>query len=158
TVLIAVNCTQAASTCFCRSMETGPRCQSGFDLALTELADGFVCEIGTDRGRQLLEACETVTVADGRFDAAEIARQQAVDQQGRQLETAGLPELLAATRNHAHWEEVGDRCLSCTNCTMVCPTCFCSSVDEIRDLTSERVDRERKWDSCFHTDFSYMNG
>lgn len=158
TVLIAVNCTQAASTCFCQSMETGPRCQSGFDLALTELAEGFVCEIGTDRGRELLDACETSTVEDGQFAAAETARQQAIDQQGRQLETAGLPELLAATRNHAHWEEVGDRCLSCTNCTMVCPTCFCSSVDEVRDLTSGQVDRERKWDSCFHTDFSFMNG
>lgn len=158
TVLIAVNCTQAASTCFCVSMKTGPRCQSGFDLALTELADGFVCEIGTERGRELLQACDTLPVEAVQRSAAEEARQRAVEQQGRHLETAGLPELLASTRNHPHWEEVGDRCLSCTNCTMVCPTCFCSSVDEVRDLKSGRVDRERKWDSCFHTNFSYMNG
>lgn len=158
TVLIAVNCTQAASTCFCRSMETGPRCRTGFDLALTELAAGFLCEIGTERGRELLDACETALATSMDADQAERARQQAIDQQGRHLDTAGLPELLAETRNHPHWQEVGDRCLSCTNCTQVCPTCFCSSVDEVRDLTSGRVDRERSWDSCFHTEFTYMNG
>jgi ferredoxin len=158
TVLIAVNCTQAASTCFCVSMETGPRCQAGFDLALTELADGFVCEVGTDRGRELLDACATSAVEPHHTTAAATARQQAVDQQGRHLDTEGLPELLAETRNHPHWKEVGDRCLSCTNCTMVCPTCFCMSVDEVRDLTTGEVNRERKWDSCFHADFTYMNG
>ncbi len=158
TVLIAVNCTQAASTCFCASMETGPRCAAGFDLALTELAEGFVCEIGTERGRELLDACATSAVESHHVAAAAAARQQAVDQQSRHLDTEGLPELLAATRNHPHWNEVGDRCLSCTNCTMVCPTCFCMSVDEVRDLSTGEVNRERKWDSCFHTDFTFMNG
>ena len=34
--VVVVNCGQAAKTCFCTSMNTGPRARSGFDLALTE--------------------------------------------------------------------------------------------------------------------------
>jgi ferredoxin len=41
---------------------------------------------------------------------------------------------------------------------MVCPTCFCASVQETTDLSGEQVDRRRQWDSCFNFDFSYLNG
>jgi sulfhydrogenase subunit beta (sulfur reductase) len=156
--VIAVNCTQAASTCFCTSMQTGPRCQAGFDLALTELTDGFVCEVGTPSGGQMLERAQPVSVTDEQLKQAEAARQQAVDQITRRLDTTDLPARLMANLEHPRWQEVGNRCLSCTNCTMVCPTCFCHSVTDVPDLNTERVDRERRWDSCFNPDFSYMNG
>jgi ferredoxin len=181
-VIIAVNCTQAASTCFCTSMKTGPRCERDYDLALTELEDGFLCEIGSEQGREILEsalgtpdptpASQTLQQSDVQFaeqgplraatsielQAAEVARQQAVDQIQRHLKTDDLPGLLLNNLEHPRWKEVGERCLSCTNCTMVCPTCFCSSVTEVRDLNLDRVERERTWDSCFNPDFSYLGG
>lgn len=155
---IAVNCTQAASTCFCTSMKTGPRCDVGFDLALTEIASGFLCEIGSERGGDVIAVCSSVTATSSQLEAAAIARQQAVDQIARQMDTSDLPGLLLGNLDHPRWKEVGERCLSCTNCTMVCPTCFCSSVTEVRDLNMDRVDRERSWDSCFNPDFSYLGG
>ena len=179
-LVIAVNCTQAATTCFCTSMKTGPRCETGFDLALTEIEDGFLCEIGSQKGREIVSAiatrltgplaAENPPTAESVFEqgltdatadqmrAAETARQQAIDQIGRQMETSDLPGLLLSNLDHPRWKEVGERCLSCTNCTMVCPTCFCSSVTEVRDLNMDRVDRERSWDSCFNPDFSYLGG
>uniref|UniRef100_A0A7C4QSJ2 Sulfite reductase subunit A n=1 Tax=Schlesneria paludicola TaxID=360056 RepID=A0A7C4QSJ2_9PLAN len=157
-LLIAVNCTQAASTCFCTSMGTGPRCTSGFDLALTELPDGFVCEVGSERGREVVAACAAVPATSAQQQAADAARQQAVTQITRHMETGDLPRLLLENLEHPRWSEVGERCLSCTNCTMVCPTCFCSSVREVSDLNTQQVARERVWDSCFHPDFSYMGG
>lgn len=156
--IIAVNCTQAASTCFCTSMKTGPRCQSGFDLALTETDTGFVCEIGSELGADVVRCCSSAEATTAELDAAEQARQQAVDQISRQLDTTDLPQLLLNNLNHPRWKDVGERCLSCTNCTMVCPTCFCSSVTEVRDLNMDRVERERSWDSCFNPDFSYLGG
>ena len=185
-VIIAVNCTQAASTCFCTSMKTGPRCERDYDLALTELEDGFLCEIGSEQGREILESAlgtsDSPSVSltreqaepqpelpfaeapslraatDIELQAAEVARQQAVDQIQRHLKTDDLPGLLLNNLDHPRWKEVGERCLSCTNCTMVCPTCFCSSVTEVRDLNLDRVERERTWDSCFNPDFSYLGG
>lgn len=157
-LIIAVNCTQAASTCFCTSMNTGPRCKSGFDLALTEIDDGFVVEAGSDAGTDLLDRLTVTPATNDQLTGAEAARQQAVDQIQRTLDTDGIRDLLMNNLEHPRWDDVAQRCLSCTNCTMVCPTCFCSSVSEVTDLTGDHVERERQWDSCFNIDFSYMNG
>ena len=162
--VVAVNCTQAAPTCFCTSMNTGPLCHSGFDLALTEVADGFLLEIGSEPGAAVAERLivtdrSAVTPATSQqCEAGDAARQQAVDQITKRLDTTDIRDLLMNNLRHPQWAEVAKRCLSCTNCTMVCPTCFCSSVTEVPDLTGDHVDRERSWDSCFNIDLSYMNG
>jgi ferredoxin len=156
--IIAVNCTQAASTCFCTSMETGPRCRSGFDLALTELPDGFAVEVGTPAGEDVLSLLPTTPLAEQQLADAEERRQRAVDQITRKLDTTGIRDLLLTQLNHSRWDDVAQRCLACTNCTMVCPTCFCSSVVEVADLEGQHAERERRWDSCFHLDFSYVSG
>lgn len=152
--LVAVNCTQAASTCFCTSMNTGPRCESGFDLALTEIESGFLCEISSDIGSEVLTAVDIRPASESELAEADIARQRAVDQITRQMPADELPQLLLDNLNHPRWKQVAQRCLSCTNCTLVCPTCFCSSVSEVRDLNTGVVERERSWDSCFNPDFA----
>lgn len=157
-LLIAVNCTQAAPTCFCNSTKTGPRCTSGFDLALTELDTGFIVEIGTERGREIILSLNLRTANEAELEIAATERQQAVDQQTRTLPIDDVRKLLMNNLHHPHWNDVAERCLSCTNCTQVCPTCFCSSVNEVTDLDVTRVERQRTWDSCFNFDFSYMNG
>jgi sulfhydrogenase subunit beta (sulfur reductase) len=156
--IVAVNCTRAASTCFCVSMRTGPRCHHGFDLALTELPDGFVLEAATDRGHEIAAQLPLPVIADAQLATAERLRQRAADQQTRSLPLDGLHDLMLSQLQHPRWSEVAERCLSCTNCTQVCPTCFCSSVQEVTDLDAANVDRVRTWDSCFNFDFSYMNG
>jgi len=157
-LLIAVNCTQAAPTCFCNSTKTGPRCTSGFDLALTELDTGFIVEAGTERGREIALSLNLRNATEAELENAATERQQAVDQQTRTLPIDDVRELLMNKLQHPHWNDVAERCLSCTNCTQVCPTCFCSSVNEVTDLDVTRVERQRTWDSCFNFDFSYMNG
>lgn len=157
-LVIAVNCTQAASTCFCTSMGSGPACTSGFDLALTELPDGFVLEAATSEGEEILAELETAEASIEQLQSAQVARQRAVDQIERHLDTTDIRDLLLSNLEHPRWDDVAERCLSCTNCTMVCPTCFCSSVEEVSDLAHERVERVRHWDSCFNIDFSYVNG
>lgn len=156
--IIAVNCTQAARTCFCTSMGTGPECRAGFDLALTEVGDYFLIEVGSTLGDELLQQLDSRPATEVEQTAGAAARQQAVDQIERKLDTTDLRNLLLGNLDHARWDQVAERCLSCTNCTMVCPTCFCASVDEVTDLTGDHVERRRQWDSCFNVDFSYMNG
>jgi ferredoxin len=157
-LIVAVNCTQAASTCFCTSMNTGPRCTSGFDLALTELTEGFIVEAGSERGGALLGRLPVREATDQELQDADRARARAVEGIQRQMNTEGIRDLLLDNLEHPRWKEVASRCLSCTNCTMVCPTCFCSSVTEVGDLAGDHVERERHWDSCFNLDFSYVNG
>jgi len=153
---IAVNCLESGGTCFCTSMQTGPRCLRGFDLCLTEVDGEYLVEVGSERGASIFRALESrlVTAAESRlFD---LLLERATDRMGRRLETDGLPELLAKTLESPHWKEIASRCLACANCTMVCPTCFCYSVHDHTDLTGKRAERQRLWDSCFTLEFSYL--
>jgi sulfhydrogenase subunit beta (sulfur reductase) len=156
--ILAVNCTLSGTNCFCHSMNSGPECKDGFDLALTETDDGFVIEIGSERGRDMIDPCRFPEATPEQRISAEAARQRAVQQQTKRMDTTDLPQMLMANLHHPRWQDVGERCLSCTNCTMVCPTCFCCSVNEVTDLTSGSVERQREWDSCFHESFSALNG
>jgi sulfhydrogenase subunit beta (sulfur reductase) len=159
--IVAVNCGQAGGTCFCVSMNTGPKADAGYDIVLTELLDGehrFLAEPGSARGAELLAELDhqrPAGAADRSGADAVVARTAA--SMGRQMETAGLRDLLMANLEHARWDDVAERCLTCGNCTMVCPTCFCTSVTDSTDLNGG-AERSRRWDSCFTMDFSYIHG
>jgi sulfhydrogenase subunit beta (sulfur reductase) len=154
-LIIAVNCTVAASTCFCTSMETGPKCRSGFDLALTEIDSGFVLESATELGQSFLMRIEADEATERDVQEALVLEKRAVDQISKRLDTFDIRNLLLGNLEHPRWDDAATRCLSCTNCTMVCPTCFCSTVSEVVDLSGDQVQRQREWDSCFNPDFSY---
>ncbi len=160
--IVAVNCGQAGGTCFCTSMQTGPRATGGFDLALTEImltdAHYFVVQVGTELGAELLQEVPHRTASDEDSELAERIVQATSEQMGRSLDTTGIKDLLYRNLEHPRWNEVATRCLSCTNCTMVCPTCFCTTVEDTSDLAGENAERWRKWDSCFNTSFSYISG
>ena len=160
--IIAVNCAQAGGTCFCTSMNTGPKATTGFDLALTEVLDAnrhyFVVEVGTALGADILQ---DIPHTEAKQDDVQLAEQivaNTAEHMGRSMDTTNIKELLYHNLEHPRWEEVATRCLTCANCTMVCPTCFCTTVEDVTDLTGERAERWRKWDSCFTMDFSYIYG
>jgi ferredoxin len=159
--VIAVNCTRAGGTCFCVSMGTGPKVEAGFDLALTELADGdrhaFVVEVGSDRGAAVLARIDSADAGDGDVSAAETAVARTAETMGREM-VPDVAALLGRNLEHPQWNKVAERCLTCGNCTMVCPTCFCSTVEDVTDLTGDTAERWRKWDSCFTVEFSYIHG
>jgi ferredoxin len=156
--VLAVNCTEPGGTCFCASMKAGPRAGSGFDLALTELDDIFVVEVGSEVGRQVMRGATWRPTGAFELQSARQALAQAEKHMGRELDTADLPDLLYRRLEHPRWDQVAQRCLSCGNCTQACPTCFCNDVLEVSDLTGTQVDRVRVWDSCFSLEFSHVHG
>ena len=160
--ILAVNCGEAGGTCFCVSMEAGPKASSGFDLALTELVDEaghrFLVEIGSDEGAALIGSVAHEPANRSAIEAAEAVVESTAGQMGRRLDTNGIKQLLQDNLEHPRWDDVAARCLTCGNCTMVCPTCFCTTVEDHTDLMCETAERVRKWDSCFTMDFSYIHG
>ncbi len=160
-LVIAVECTESAATCFCDSMNTGPGVDAGFDLALTEVLGDehvFVARAGSDRGAEILAELPTRAATAAELDAARAGVENAADQQQRRIDPEALPELMAASYESPRWEQIAERCLSCANCTLACPTCFCSDVEDVSDLTGEHAERWRRWDSCFNPGFSYLYG
>lgn len=158
---LAVNCGEPASTCFCVSMKTGPSAQSGFDLAATELLDPshrFVVEVGTARGAELLARVRSEPASSADLEAADQVTSSAAQRMGRAMNTENLPARLLQNLEHPRWTEVASRCLGCANCTLVCPTCFCTTTEDTTDLSGELATRTRRWDSCFTPDFAYISG
>jgi len=159
--IVAVNCGQAGGTCFCASMDTGPKAREGFDLALTELlgeVHEFLVEVGSDRGAALLATVANRPAEQRQIAQAENAIARAQGNMGRHMRSDDVRELLQANLEHPRWDNVAQRCLTCGNCTMVCPTCFCTSVWDENDLSGNSAERKRRWDSCFTMDFSYIHG
>lgn len=159
--LVAVNCGTPGGTCFCTSMGTGPRAESGYDLALTELLDGehrFLAEAGTERGAEVLADLMGAQATPGDVEAALRVTHEAIGKMGRTLESFDLRDLLARNANHPRFADAGNRCLTCGNCTLVCPTCFCTSVDDVNVLEDGAAERWRRWDSCYSVDYSYVHG
>jgi formate hydrogenlyase subunit 6/NADH:ubiquinone oxidoreductase subunit I len=147
-------------------MGTGPRVRGGYDLALTELVGPgkheFVIEAGSDAGAEVLAELAPAPASSVASEAvrqeAEAAVGRAASQIQRRMDTTGIRDLLYANFDHPRWDNVAQRCLTCANCTMVCPTCFCTTVDDVTDVTGTHAERWRKWDSCFSQNFSYIHG
>lgn len=168
TFVVAVACSDPGGTCFCVSMATGPSPDlvpgSTFDLSLTELLadDGaphrFVVRVGSERGAAVLAEVPDTAATEADVAAAADVTENAVLRMGRTIDTDGLREILYASVESPRWDDIASRCLACTNCTMVCPTCFCTTVQDVSDLTGTEAERHRVWDSCFNADFSYIHG
>lgn len=156
--IIAINCTTSAGTCFCTSMSTGPRCDQGYDLVMTEIENGFVIATGSSRGDEVLRQLITLDVTASQINEAESAVQNARESITKRFDSSDVHDLLLDNLEHANWTRVAERCLSCTNCTMACPTCFCSTVSEASNLSNTKVSRVRRWDSCFDIDFTRTAG
>ena len=158
TVIISINCTHPAETCFCTSMGTGPRVKDGFDLNLTELDDVFVLTIGSDLARKLLTGVPFEDARGYALTNVEHKIEHAEQQIRRTLDTKDLPDLILNNLDSPYWNEIGKRCLSCANCTQVCPTCFCWDAVDTLSLDGQETKRERVWDSCFNPGYSYQAG
>jgi sulfhydrogenase subunit beta (sulfur reductase) len=160
--IVAVQCTRAAETCFCASMGTGPQVTSGCDLVLTELLGDkehrFLVECGSDHGAEVLAELEVSPASEEDRQQMEAGIKEAASQQKRRIDNNGIKDLLYQNFDHPRWDQIAQRCLACANCTMVCPTCFCTTVEDVSDLSGDHAERWRRWDSCFTLSFSYIHG
>lgn len=162
TFIVAVHCTRSGGTCFCASLGSGPKAASGFDLALTEVLENgrhfFVVEVGTKLGADILVAVTHRPATAAEAAAAERLVAGAALNQTIMLSTSGLKEFLYDNFENPHWEQVAQRCLSCGNCAITCPTCFCHNYQDSLDVSGQVADRRRHWEVCFSVDHSYIHG
>lgn len=156
-LLLAVNCTDPAETCFCHSTGDGPAAAQGYDLLLDELDEAYLLRSGSARGADLLDRLALSEASAAQRAQARQQHETAVGRMHRQL-PPDLAGRLVAQPQHAHWDAVAGRCLSCGNCTSVCPTCFCHAERDATDLDGRASRHVREWDSCFSPAHSYIHG
>ena len=155
-VLIAVNCSHPADTCFCSSTNDGPACSSGYDLLLDELDDGFLLRLGSPTLEVTVDQLGLKAASATQLEEARAQLQQAVECQKRSL--PNVHQQLRQRLEHDHWQDVAERCLACGNCTSVCPTCFCHNETEVPAFDGRSSQHVRQWDSCFTSEHSYIHG
>ncbi|MET4612586.1 ferredoxin [Rhodococcus sp. PvR044] len=160
--IVAVDCTEPGGVCFCASMGTGPGANGEYDLRLTErLGDGgprYLVDVGTSRGADVLARVPHGTAASEEVERAAQAVCAAAEHMGRHMPDVDLRELLRTARDAEVWDDVASRCLTCGNCTMVCPTCFCTTVEDVTDLSGTHAERWQRWASCFEPEYSHLHG
>jgi ferredoxin len=160
--LVVVECTEPGATCFCTSMGTGPAAGQGHDLALTEVLDEqghrFWVRAGSETGAAVLAELPQQPAGPATVEAARAGVARAADRMGRSMPPVDLHTLMQDSLAADRWNDVAARCLTCGNCTMVCPTCFCTTTEDTTDLTGDHAERWRLWDSCFDLDFSQLYG
>ena len=157
--IIAVNCIESGNNCFCVSMDSGPQAKEGYDLSVTEIVDqGFLVTTGSAWGEDWIKKLSPQKASKTQTEKATSDISQCGQTMKKQLKTEGIKELLYENLNHPMWDEIAKTCLSCANCTMVCPTCFCSTVEDHTNLVGTETEQIRKWDSCFNAGHSYLHG
>ncbi|MFE6690967.1 4Fe-4S dicluster domain-containing protein [Streptomyces sp. NPDC057743] len=159
--LVAVECTEPGATCFCTSMGTGPAVDGGYDLALTEVIEEggghrFWARAGSEAGAAVLTELPQLPSDPSLATAARERVEAAAGRMGRTMPEVDLQVLMRETLDADRWNDVAARCLTCGNCTMACPTCFCTSAEDVTDLTGDHAERWRRWESCFDLEFTHL--
>jgi sulfhydrogenase subunit beta (sulfur reductase) len=160
--ILALNCTEAGGNCFCVSMKTGPKVNKPFDLLMTEVVGSgthyFLIEEGSDRGKDVMKSVPHKKADQKEIDAANALVEKTSQSMVKKFNADGIEDVLKYNQENSRWDDVEKRCLMCANCTMVCPTCFCSTVEDVTSLSGDQAARWRCWDSCFTLEFAKVTG
>jgi len=154
-LIVAVNCTEPGENCFCSSMGTGPFTCSGYDLLFTPLKDVYLVEIGTEKGKELIDSArEFFTEAKEQLlQEKESSEKSSINKFKTKINTDNISKVLEESFNSPIWQGLSKDCITCTGCTSLCPTCTCFNVVE-ESTGNNSGCRVRYWDSCQSDSFT----
>ncbi len=149
TIIIALQCSKACKNGFCTSLGTSQAV--GYDILFLERGADFFVKAETEAGKDLLDAefFKHTSDAEPSFNL----------ECEKNLETKDLGKNLYANFNHPVWKQESERCLSCSSCTQICPTCYCYRLNDDFVFGSDtESERNRTWDSCQLKRFTKVAG
>lgn len=156
-IVIGVDC-EPTDTCFCKSMDAY-NIEEGYDLFLYEFPheDSYIVDIGSEKGQEIASSASFQPVNDET--AEKIIDQSKEWEEEVAVDTEELPaNTLQAFDDETIWEELGERCLGCGSCTMVCPCCNCFDIKDEKSLETDSVKRSRSWTACTLLEFAEVSG
>lgn len=156
-ILIAINCSQVLENCFCSSVGTGPylKVHSGYDMVLTDLGDDYLVEIKSSRAFNIKGKEANPEI----FKLKSEKEKTLLNSFRKHIDVKGIDELFIKNLDHPVWSITADeRCLSCSNCVMVCPTCFCYDIIDEMDMNLKEIIRFRQLDACQDIKFAKVHG
>jgi len=140
TLIVALQCSVPCSNGFCQSLGTDK--PIGHDILLVEKENSFFVEPVSEKGKALVEKFREF------FNTTSFAKPVPNFKCNKELNTSNLKEILDHNFSHPKWGTEAEKCLSCTLCTQICPSCYCFLTFDKFVLNSENSERFREWDSC----------
>lgn len=144
--------------CFCSSMATST-VDSGFDLFFTPLNGIHLVAVGSSTGDDIVRSMPQLFEKSTAEDTLAYLRRLKERKQAFQLEldVTDLPYVLELKKDDPVWQELGNKCLCCGSCSMVCPTCSCFNISDRVELNGTAT-RDRSWDACLYRDYAMVAG
>ncbi len=163
-LIISADCTDALETCFCLALDLNPYPESHFDINLSEVKGGFIVEVGSNKGQQILENHRSFfqQVDTKLLNEREERRKRVVAEVQSKIEACGPPHqdcyqgMIERNYEAKIWQDEAKRCVECGACNSICPTCHCFCLTD-QKVANQPV-RFRQWDSCMLKDFARVAG
>ena len=160
TAIIGFSCLPTESS-LCNSTGTDI-VEEGFDLFFVDLDEFFLVWVGSSLGYDMIYEREEFFEEDVTTDDIQMYlkwREKRNKMFKHHFDFRSMPDVMELSHDSEVWDYFADKCLSCGQCSMVCPTCNCYNVVDVFDVTNETVGRrERVWDSCMFVDYSLVSG
>ena len=146
--------------CFCNETRTDI-VEEGFDLFFTYLGDYFLVWVGSSLGDDMVRTAEELF--NENFPVERIKefirwKKWRDEQFSSDIDLTAMPDIFELRLNSNIWDNIGERCLACGSCTMVCPTCNCYRVLDKVKLDKLEGTRDREWDACTLYEYSLVAG
>jgi ferredoxin len=161
TVIIGIDCLKPCDEdCFCSTVGSLD-VKEGFDLLLTDIGEGYFVTVGTPRGEKLLKDFSKARESSKKERELFLSRREGRKKEYPykfKTELSSLPLLFTSNWEHPVWKEIGDICLACGRCNLVCPTCYCFDTFDAMDVSLREGERRRQWDGCTLAEFAVIAG
>jgi sulfhydrogenase subunit beta (sulfur reductase) len=161
-LIVSADCTEPLETCFCVLVGVKPYAEKGFDLNLTKIESGYVVEVGSEKGKQVVEANGGIFKPATDWHVAqrlEVRRKvlETVENQSKQFKPPRpWQDLLAGAFDDGTWAKNVETCVECGACLFICPTCQCFLLYD--EKVADRYKRLKMWDACAYKRFSQVAG
>ncbi len=163
TVIITSDCTKPNNYCFCTLLGNKPYSEKGFDLNISQSKDGFIVEVGSDKGKALVDGNRSIFGGEAKENLNEdrVKSREKVLEKVKQINAefnlkAGFWNDLSKKHNSPGWKTESEMCVECGACTNVCPSCYCFLLADIPG--KDDFSRMKYQDSCQYSGYARVAG
>ena len=164
TLLITTDCGEIHETCFCHLVDGKPYPKNGFDINFSPVTDGYLVEVGTEKGQAALDQFEAILrqASPEQIKQRDNKRAEVLEQlklQNKEFKKKIDPAKISDNKAAEIWAYLSARCVECGACNFICPTCHCFFLyDQPQHDSPDHSERQKTWDSCLLSNYAKMAG
>ena len=160
--VISSDCFEPGESCFCNVLDGKPYSDSGFDLNISRVTNGFIIEIGSQKGKEFVEKhselfTELSSDAIAERDKIRAKTLQQLEQNNAELKfDKPIRDIMNETYDSDVYDAEAETCVECQACTRVCPTCHCFYLYDTKQ--KDYFAKMKMWDSCMRMAYAEVAG